>query len=280
MARSRFGTLALAAFAIVICVALVTVSDAFATKRNQPLAVTSSLDGKKVLPQMTRWLAHPNVAPADVAEVDFRIDGTLRWVEHLSPYNYASDDERGHLGYLFTSWLTPGRHRFSVVVKTNQGTRASDVVSARVLAAPAPPASLAGTWTRELTASDSAKADPKYGTDNVPPTGNWRLVIDQVGVWELDSMGTGIVQAYTVSVSVLHSYAPIQTVPRRANGDPGSIRRFGSQIDTGGGIDCDESGPFGTYRWSVSNRQLTLTPIREPCGQRRAVYEGTWTRAG
>ena len=47
---------------------------------------------------------------------------------------------------------------------------------ARVLAAPAAPASLLGTWTRELTTSDGAKADPKYGTDNVPPSGKWRLV--------------------------------------------------------------------------------------------------------
>jgi hypothetical protein len=81
-------------------------------------------------------------------------------------FNYAGDDEKGHLGYLFTSWLTPGLHRFTARVKT-----------------------------------------------------------------------------------------------------------------TGGEGDCDESGPFGTYRWMVANNQLTLTAIHEPCGQRRAVYEGTWTRA-
>jgi hypothetical protein len=266
--------------ALVLVVLASATSAALATGGAQPLAVTSSLDGKKVLPQMTRWLAHPNVAPADVAEVDYRIDGKLRWVEHLSPYNYASDDEKGHLGYLFTSWLKPGLHRFTAVVKTNQGQKASDVVTARVLAAPAPPASLVGTWTRELTTSDRAKADPKYGTGNVPPAGKWRLVVDQIGVWELDPLGTGIVQAYTVSGSVLRSYAPIQMVPRRASDNPGSIHRFGSQIDAGGGIDCDESGPFGTYRWSVANDQLTLSVIREPCGQRRAVYEGTWTRVG
>ena len=99
-------------------------------------------------------------------------------------------------------------------------------------------------------------------------------------MWELDPFGTGIVEAYTVSGDVLRSYAPIQMVPRQASGDPGSIHRFGSQIDAGGGIDCDESGPFGSYRWSVANDQLTLSPIRELCGQRRAVYEGIWTRVG
>ena len=266
--------------ALVLVVLASATSAALATGGKQPLVVTSSLDGKKVLPQMTRWLAHPNVAPADVAEVSFRIDGKVRWVEHSSPYNYASDDEKGHLGYLFTTWLKPGLHRFTVVVKAKQGQKASDVVTARVLAAPAAPASLLGTWTRELTTSDSAKADPKYGSDNVPPSGKWRLAIDQIGVWELDPLGSGIVQAYTVSGDVLRSYAPIQMVPRQASGDPGSINRFGSQIDAGGGIDCDESGPFGTYCWSVANDQLTLSPIRELCGQRRAVYEGVWTRVG
>jgi hypothetical protein len=266
--------------ALVLVVLASATSAALATGGKQPLAVTSSLDGKKVLPQMTRWLAHPNVAPADVAEVDFRIDGKLRWVEHRSPYNYASDDNKGHLGFLFTSWLTPGLHRFTVVVKTRQGKKASDVVRARVLAAPAPPASLVGTWTRELTASDGAKSDPKYGTDNVPPAGKWRLVVDQIGVWQLDPLGTGIVEAYTVSGNVLRSYAPIQMVPRQASGDAGSIHRFGNQIDAGGGIDCDESGPFGTYSWSVANDQLTLSATGELCGQRRAVYEGIWTRVG
>lgn len=69
-----------------------TAVSAAAVSATQRLAVTSSIDGKKVLPQMTRWVAHPNVAPADVTEVDFLIDGKLRWVEHRSPYNYGSDD--------------------------------------------------------------------------------------------------------------------------------------------------------------------------------------------
>ena len=246
----------------------------------RPLVVTSSIDGKKVLPQVTRWIARPNVAPSDVTRVDFLIDGKLRWTEHLAPYNYGSDDEKGHLGYLFTSWLAPGKHRFTAVVRTTRGQTAKDVVVARVVPSPAPPTALAGTWTRQLTAGDAAKADPKYGTDNVPPTGTWRLVVDRVGIWELDPIGTGIVQGYSISGDTLRALAPITMVPRKANHDPGEIRRFGSHLDVGGGIDCDESGPFGTYHWAVSGNQLTLTVVDEPCGQRRAVYEGTWTRAG
>ena len=273
MYRLRLGML-------VLITAAATTLAAVASGSGTSLAVTTSIDGKTVLPQQIRWIAHPNVAPADVAEVDYLIDGRLRWVEHSAPYNFGSDDRKGHLGYLFTSWLTPGKHRFAARVKTTDGKTAMDLVTARVLPAAVPPAALAGTWTRTLTSQDAAKSDPAYGTDNVPPTGKWRLVIDRVGIWELDPLGTGIVQAYSVAGEVLHSYAPIQMVPKEANGDPGPIRRFGSQVDAGGGIDCDESGPFGTYHWSVTGDQLTLTPVHEPCGQRRAVYEGTWTRVG
>ena len=264
--------------ASVLIVAIAAVLAAAAFGGTQPLAVTTSIDGKRVLPQQVRWIAHPNVAPSNVSEVDYLIDGKLRWVELHAPYNYASDDFKGHLGYLFTSWLTPGLHKFTARVKTTGGQTATDVVTARVLPAPAPPASLAGTWTRILTKQDTAKADPKYGKDNVPPAGKWRLVVDRLGIWELDPLGTGIVQAYSTTGNVLHAYAPITMVPRKPNHEPGEIMRFGNHVDTGGGIDCDESGPFGTYRWTVASNQLTLAAIHEPCGQRRAVYEGTWTR--
>jgi len=42
--------------------------------------------------------------------------------------------------------------------------------------------------------------------------------------------------------------------------------------------DCTNAGPFGTYRWSVSATELTLTAIHEACGQRRAIWEGVWRR--
>jgi hypothetical protein len=256
---------------------VLTASSALAFGASPSVKVTSSIDGKKVLPQRVRWLAYPNVAPAQVKAVEYLIDGKLRWAELHAPYNYASDDLRGHLGYLFTSWLTPGTHEFTTRVRTKSGRTATDTVTARVFPAPAPPAALAGTWTRLVTDRDRTKADPKYGSDNVPPAGRWRLVLDRVGAWELDPLGTGIVQAYSLSDDVLHAYAPIQMVPRAANGDPGSIVRHGARVDAGGGIDCNEAGPFGTYRWSVVDAKLTLTAIRELCGQRRVVYEGTWT---
>jgi hypothetical protein len=124
--------------------AVIAVSSALASGESKPIRVATSLDGKKVLPLRTRWLAYPKIAAA-LSEVDFLIDGKLRWVEHVSPYNYGSDDLHGHLGYLFTSWLAPGTHRFTARVKTNSGRTGSDTVVARVLPAPEPPADLAGT---------------------------------------------------------------------------------------------------------------------------------------
>src|SRR5262245_52701809 len=89
------------ALVLVGCVAAggaIAAASAHATGGAKPLAVTSSLDGKKVLPQHSRWRAYPNVGPAQVAEVAFLIDGKRRWVEHRSPSSYVSDDERGHRG--------------------------------------------------------------------------------------------------------------------------------------------------------------------------------------
>src|SRR5262245_6418274 len=268
----------LALLAVVAAAGAIAAAGAFGA--GEPLAIKSSMDGTRVLPQQSRWVAHPNVAPTKVAEVDFLIDGRLRWAEHHAPYVYAGDDDGHQRGYLFTSWLPPGQHRAVTRVKTTSGDAADHAVSARVVAAPAPPPSLAGTWTRTLTKEDVAKEDPQYDDAFVPMTGTWRIVINRIGIWELDPVGGGIVQAYSINGGALRAYAPIMMMPRQASGDPGSIHRFGNRIDVGGGLDCDQSGPVGGYRWSVADRQLTLIATREPCGQRRAIYEGTWTRIG
>src|SRR5947209_20570510 len=78
-----------------------------------PFTVTSSLDRNNVLPLRTRWLAYPKLPAATIKQVEFLIDGKVRWVEQYAPYNYGSDDFHGHLGYLITTWLTSGRHVFT-----------------------------------------------------------------------------------------------------------------------------------------------------------------------
>jgi DNA-binding SARP family transcriptional activator len=240
---------------------------------------TSGLDGLTVLPQRMRWVVHPDVPASAVREVDYIIDGKLRWVEHYPPYYYGADDNGANPGYLFTTWLTPGEHVFTAhVVSSANDKSPTDVVTARVLPAPEPPAALAGTWTRTVTKQDQAKSSPAFGANganNVPPAGVWHLVFDRIGAWELDPVHTGLVTAYKVVADVLFAYAPISMAPCIQDG-PCGITRFGHHHI--GGRDCNYAGPFGTYRWSVSGAKLTLTAIHEPCGQRRAIWEGTWTR--
>ena len=72
----------------------------------------------------------------------------------------------------------------------------------------------------------------------------------------------------------IHVYAPIQLAPLTNDGNV-STSRYGHHGL--GGWDCDASGPFGSYHWSISGGKLTLTQINEGCPNRRAVWEGTWT---
>jgi hypothetical protein len=243
------------------------------------VSVTSTLDGAKVLPMRTRWIVHPRILEAQIAEVDFLVDGTLRWREQNAPYVYGGDHNGADDGFLITTWLTPGEHQFTARVTTLKGAKTEDTVTARVLPAPQPPTALAGAWTRVVTAQDAQKAPPQYG--GAPPVGRWRLVFDRIGAWELTPSppGIGILDEYDAEPGVLHVYAPIQmTAPTSTPGQAG-ISRFGHHILTSGGTDCTNAGPFGTYKWTVTGTTLTLTPIHEGCPDRGAVWEGVWTRA-
>jgi hypothetical protein len=262
---ARHPVLALAALAAVI-----GVSSAAATGGAPPIRVTSSLDGKKVLPLRTRWLAYPKVPAAKIKEVDFLIDGKVRWIEHQRPYNYGSDDNGRNMGFLITTWLTPGIHRFTARVVPFAGRLVAHTVVARVLPAPTPPSELAGTWTRSVTAEDVQRATSGEG----PPPGVWRLVFDSVGAWVLDPMGSGVVEQYEATATGIHAYAPIQMAP--FSDGRGGVARFGHHGI--GGTVCNYDGPFGNWTWSVSGDQLTLTAVKDACGDRRAIWEGTWTR--
>jgi len=256
--------------AAVLAAAVIAATSAFAANDGPPLKITSTLDHKTVLPLRTRWLAYPNKPAAQIFEVDYLIDGKVRWIEHFAPYNYGSDDFHGHLGYLITTWLAPGRHTFTARAKSKDGQTATDTVVARVIPAPPPPPGLTGTWRRTVTTADLTKAGKEP-----PPGGRWTLVFDRIGAWHLDPLGSGLVNQYDVSGDIVHVYAPIQIAPLNDAG--GGVSRFGHHGI--GGTDCNYDGPFGSYNWSVSGGKLTLTAAKEPCGNRRAVWEGTWTRS-
>ena len=232
--------------------------------------VTSTLDGKRSIPLRTHWIATAHPAGAIVTQVDFLIDRHLAWTEMNSPYVFGSDDDGTNLGFLITTWLRPGRHSFTVRAIGESGRVVSDTVTARVTAAPQPPTALQGTWTRTMTQQDITNAGLTLG----PPTGRWQLVFDRVGAWELDPLGTGLGTQYAVTGNTINAYAPIQEAPCCSSGSGGIVRYGHHGL---GGVDCNPSGPFGSYSWSVHADTLTLTPIVKGCPSQEAIWAGVWT---
>ena len=126
--------------------------------------VSSTLDGRNVLPHRIHWIAYPNLHPGRVRAVEFVVDGRTLWVAHQAPYAFGNAGN-----YLVTSFLTSGLHRFTAVAISAGGHRATDKVTARVLPSPPPPSGLAGDWRAQ----------------------GWRLAITSVG-WQIyDPHGGG-----------------------------------------------------------------------------------------
>lgn len=216
----------------------------------QSFEVTSTLDGKKVLPHRIRWLGLPSLAPAKVAEVDFLIDGKTRWVEHHAPYTYGYDGN-----YLVTSWLKPGLHTFAIQAISTDHRRASTSTAARVSPASPPPAAVAGSWKRMLTKAEAG---------NAGPAGLWRLTVNKIGWRFRDPNGRGaLVDVAYLSRGLLEARGGIATKNRSPQeGDPW----------------CEEPFQPVRYRWSVKGDVLTLTlagPKR--CDGQSVIVAGEWT---
>jgi hypothetical protein len=231
---------------------VVAVSSALASGDPKPFTVSSTLDGKTVLPLRIAWIAHPRIALKQVARVDYLIDGHLAWIEHSPPYYYGGN--HGHdSNWLVTSFLKPGLHTFTVEALTTDGQSASDTIKARVLAAPPPPAKLAGAWTRMVT-TDDVKKGPKG-----PPPGRWTITISSIG-W-----ATGPGDDFDVR------YLPNGNVV------------MGPEIDTltrHSGAFC---GVDPLHTWTVAltadDKSMQLNPVgSDNCGDRLAILQGTWTR--
>jgi hypothetical protein len=272
-----------ARLAILATVMLVAVATGIAASATKPFRVTSTLDGKTVLPHRIRWLAVPRLPAAQVKKVDFVIDGGKpRWIERKPPYTFGDDENGEHKGYLVTSWLTPGRHRFTVRVLAFDGRKSEDIVVARVLPAREPPPALAGTWQRSIPDTSGA---PKAGTpgnptDTLTPPGTYRMVIDKRWIqvrfpgtyhWpQSDDTGEGWILDSDYSAG------------------PDSVRVFGAvTFDTHHnqaelGWWCWPDGPPADYLWSTSGDTLTLRPKQgaDPCGVRGFIWAGEWKRVG
>jgi hypothetical protein len=244
--------------------------------------ITSNLAGKTILPHRIHWIARTSLPAVQIKKVEFLIDGKLAWVEHESPYVYSEDEKGSHLGYLVTSWLAPGRHRFAVRATAADGRKATAVVTARVTAPPDLPAGLAGTWQRTIADTSGAPAagSPGNPTDTIVPIGAYTMVIEKRWVQmrfpgkfhrpESDNTGEGWIfdSDYTIEAGILHAAGSVIFEPNH------------EQAETGWW--CWQDGPSGDYEWSISNDTLSLTPRggADPCGIRGFIWAGQWTRVG
>jgi hypothetical protein len=242
--------------------------------------VASTLDGKTVLPHRIHWLGLPTLPASQIKAVDFLIDGRVAWIEHHPPYVY-SDNDGSHRGYLVTSWLSPGKHRFAVRAVATDGRSATDTVLARVLPPPEVPAALAGTWQRTIDTSAAPKAGSAGNpTSTLTPPGRYTITFDRR--W-------------------IHDVFPCDTTPCRFNQNTGGGGEFVSDwtpspstfvvrgpvtfrvahdSDRLAGWWCWMDGPSATYTWSVSGSTLTLAPVRarDACRIRGFTWTGQWTR--
>jgi len=243
-ARARVLTLALLA-------AVVAVSSALAGSKADSFTVTSSLDGKTVLPIRSHWIAKPLIDPSDgqIAEVDYFIDGFHAWTAHSAPYSYG-----GEGNWLITTFFKPGLHSFTVRATTTDNQVAIDKFQARVIAAPRPPAKLVGTWTRNVSAADLRKGSPGL------VGGRWTITISKVG-W-----ATGPNLDFDVR------YLPNGNVVM----GPEVIDRPEQT-----GAFCGVT-PLHTWKVAVSagDKSMRLNPVgTDSCRDRVAVMQGTWTRS-
>jgi hypothetical protein len=249
-----------------------------ASSAKQPFKITSTLDGKTVLPHRIHWLAFPRVPPTTKVKVEFLIDGIVRWHERDIPYTYSDDG-----GYLVTSWITPGKHRFTVratIVRIGSklianGPIAEDTVVARVLPAATPPAALAGTWER----TPDVKGHPTF------PPGTYKLIFDRRWIQERfpgkfnpltthangPGTGQGLIEDndWEPGSATFHVQGAVVFKPFDRN-------------DPEGGSSCDYGGPGTDYTWSIEGNVLTLAPVngKDPCTPRGFLWTGQWTRVG
>ena len=268
---------ALAGFAVVAILASVAQVGAAA---HATFTVTSTLDGKTVLPHRIHWLGYPSLPHAKVAKVEFLIDGRLAWVEHGAPYVYGSDHNGRNEGYLVTSWLSPGMHRFAVRATATDGTKATDTVSARILPTPSPPAALAGTWERTIDPTGA----PKPGSAGNPTStfvapGRWTITFERR--WIRDAAPGRFVYPQSNSNGVGFVFLDDYTATATRIDVVGEVifHRYSDRLAEGGWW-CQPDGPRATYDWSVSGDTLTLAPVggHDACGIRGFVWAGQWTR--
>jgi hypothetical protein len=240
---------------VALAVSAAGLSAAAAVAGVSALSVRSSLDGKTVVPHRVKWVATVQPAATPV-KVLFLIDGKVRWVETKAPFVYGDDGD-----WLVTSWLGPGRHRFTVRAVASDGAKAESSTVATVAPLPRVPAGLARSrWQLVLT---------KAQTGDAPP-GKWTIEIGSAG-WRIsDPMGGGnfIDVAYRGS-NVVETRGGIWTKPREEQ-EP--------NVQEGNGW-CEDTNEPVRLHWNATASSLTLTAASSGCDGLGKFLSRTWKRA-
>ena len=168
-------------------------------------------------------------------------------------------------GYLVTSWLSPGRHEFTVQA-TSQGRIGQ---------------SRRSPWSRGAGGTLLPPGSQEPGSGRCPtavppdrgalytetaPSGRYTMVVDRRFVQHRrPHRAPGLKSDYAANAKTLTVSAPVWTF----------------SPETEGGW-CDPWGPEAAYTWSVSGNTLTLAPTggADACSKRGAIFTGEWTRVG
>jgi hypothetical protein len=248
----------------------VTAADASTTQ--QPFRLSSSLDGKTVLPHRIHWTASIGLTPAQLGTFAFQIDGKTRWIGNKLPAVYADGN-----GYLVTSWLTPGKHTFTVRAYARDGRIATDTVAARTLPPPNPPAALVGTWRRTVDPTTGPELTPGH----VAPAGNYTITFERR--WIQDRLAGRFNRKHSgrtgEGMIIDSDWMPKQHT-FHVQGDVVSFAPTAHVNQETGNSWCFPGGPGADYRWSITNQQLMLTPVTgsDACAIRGFIWTGTWER--
>jgi len=238
-----------------------------ATRAPSPPAVTMTIADGAELTGAVPWQVMVEPVGTDVVqEVQFRIDGTTRWVEREPPY-FFDDDEQ-----LLPPWLLgAGDHELTAHVLMGAGGSAEVTADVHVSVAAPAVGRLAGTYHRVVTKADQARVTsyrvPAKGAfGDVTPTGRWTMTVkptgEIIGVDPTGDTDAAFVEPFTVDGSTVTLYGPAVWRQR----DPENPSKF-----------CEPEGP-ATYTWSRSGSTLTIGTQQEVCADRDILMVGTWQR--
>jgi hypothetical protein len=265
--------LILLASSLACTVALSTTACGSSTQTPTPLALRalSSISDGAVLSDPVRWTATAAGVPAtQVGQVDFLIDGRVRWIEHHPPYVFNGDGDE-----LFPWLLGPGGHRLAVRIVTRTGATGSTVSSVTV-SIPAPiPVQLLGTFSRTVTVADvlPPRPSPHEPRGEALLAGVSRGEALLAGVWRLRVQADGSItinapDGAASTEAFLADPDGILTLEGPANWLRSDDRQSGfCEIET-----------IGAYTWSAHARSLVVTPQHDTCTKRSSVFAGDWRR--